>query len=48
MTDMCPVADFDEPVVDAGLLSFLDAGEAVEAKSDGQTEEDDDVKLEVY
>lgn len=44
---MCPVADFDEPMIDARLLAFLDAGEAVEAESDGQTEEDDDIKLEV-
>lgn len=34
-------------MVDAGLLSFLDAGEAVEAEGDGQTEEDDYIKLEV-
>ena len=44
---MSPVADFDEPMVDAGLLSFLYAGEAVEAEGDGQTEEYDDVKLEI-
>ena len=48
MTDMSPVADFEKPMIGPRLLAFLDAGEAVEAEGDGQTEEDDDVKLEFY
>ena len=47
MTDVCPIAYFGEPVVDASLFSFLNAGEAVEAEGYGCTEDNYNVKLNI-